>query len=62
MNQTAPMRNMRFLWLDTETTGLVETVAQYFGIPMEKAHDALCDIRATRQIAHTLYRKGIKLF
>lgn len=40
----------------------LETVAQYFGIPMEKAHDALCDIRATRQIAHTLYRKGIKLF
>ena len=39
----------------------LETVARHFGIPMEKAHDALCDIRTTRQIARTLYRRGIQL-
>lgn len=37
------------------------TVAKFLNIEMENAHDALCDIRATREVAKSLTRKGVAL-
>lgn len=37
------------------------TVCAHFGIEMDKAHDALSDIRATREVAKSLQRLGIPL-
>lgn len=37
------------------------TVCDHFQIKMEKAHDALSDIRATREVAKSLQRLGIPL-
>lgn len=37
------------------------TIAKFLNIKMDNAHDALCDIRATREVAKSLTSKGIKL-
>lgn len=37
------------------------TIAEYLHIPLENAHDALGDIKATREVAKSLANKGIKL-
>ena len=37
------------------------TVAKHLNIGLEKAHDALSDIRATREVAKSLTQKGINL-
>ena len=37
------------------------TVAKHLGVRLENAHDALADIRATREIAKKLYVMGVKL-
>lgn len=38
------------------------TVADYLNIDLSQAHDALADIKATREVAKSLTQKGIKLF
>lgn len=45
-------------WL---TNRKLETVCAHLGINMDKAHDALSDIRATREVAKTLHRLGVPL-
>lgn len=45
-------------WL---TNRKLETVCAHLGIKMDKAHDALSDIRATREAAKTLHRLGVPL-
>lgn len=37
------------------------TVAKHLGVKLEDAHDALADIRATREVAVKLYKMGIAL-
>lgn len=37
------------------------TICNHFQIKMEKAHDALSDIKATREVAKSLHRLGIPL-
>lgn len=37
------------------------TVAKFLNIKMENAHDALCDIRATREVAKSLAKMGVPL-
>jgi len=36
------------------------TVAKYFNVPLDNAHDALADIRATREIAKILFERITK--
>lgn len=50
---------MRVLpWLRDRKLG---TVADHLGVPLEKAHNALSDIRATRMVAAALHRMGAVL-
>jgi len=37
------------------------TVAEHLGVKLEDAHDALADIKATREVAQKLYRLGVNL-
>lgn len=37
------------------------TVAKHLGVKLENAHDALADIKATREVAAKLYAMGVKL-
>ena len=37
------------------------TICKYFNIEIGTAHDALADIKATREVAKSLYRIGVKM-
>ncbi len=37
------------------------TVAEHLGVNLKNAHDALADIRATREVAAKLYKRGVAL-
>jgi DNA polymerase-3 subunit epsilon len=37
------------------------TVAKHLGVNLENAHDALADIKATREVAGKLYKLGVAL-
>ena len=37
------------------------TVAKHLGVKLENAHDALADIKATREVARKLHAMGVKL-
>lgn len=39
----------------------LETVAKHLGVNLENAHDALADIKATREVAVKLYTMGVNL-
>ncbi len=39
----------------------LETVAKHLGVNLENAHDALADIKATREVAGKLYKLGVAL-
>lgn len=51
-------RQVKSAWL---TNRKLKTVCARLGIKMDKAHDALSDIRATREVAKTLHRLGVPL-
>lgn len=38
------------------------TVADYLNVDLKNAHDAMADIKATREVAKELYQKGVSLF
>jgi len=37
------------------------TVAKHLGVTLDNAHDALADIKATRQVAAKLHQLGVSL-
>ena len=39
----------------------LKTVAKHLGVNLENAHDALADIKATREVAGKLYKLGVAL-
>jgi DNA polymerase III epsilon subunit-like protein len=39
----------------------LETIAEHLGVNLDNAHDALADIRATREVAAKLYKLGVNL-
>lgn len=53
----ALLENMQVLnILDRAPSNKLEPICEYYGIKLENAHDALCDIRANRELAYKLAR------